>query len=474
MKWDGRGRPSYETEPSLRQLGRARHLIMSKRTLIKNATVMLPEGPRDVDVLIDDARIGDIDPAAQLRVDETIDASGLHLLPGVIDDQVHFREPGLTHKEDLANASRACAKGGVTTYLEMPNTVPAATTCQRLHEKLALAAEKSLVNYGFYIGATSENVDELKSATRTPGIKIFIGSSTGDLLVDSQEALERIFAETTLPICAHCEDESTIRANAARLADTTDVADHSRIRDHEAAKVATRRALDLAHRHGHRFHVLHLSTADEVELVADHRGLITAEVCPHHLLFNVSDYERLGTLIQMNPSVKTREDNEGLWRALVAGNIQVVATDHAPHTLAEKQQPYPASPSGVPAVENSLALMLHAVHEGRCQLEQVVHWMCEAPARVWDLRNKGRIEVGYDADLVLVDMQRRAVIRNEEQLTKCGWSPWHGVELTGWPVRTWVLGQEVFRDGELNESVRGREAEYDHARGGYWSGTQTG
>jgi len=282
------------------------------KTLIRNAHVVLPDAIERVSILIDDTRIADIDPAPQAPADETIDAAGLHLLPGVVDDQVHFREPGLTHKEDLASGSRACAKGGVTTFLEMPNTLPAATTQTRVEEKLALAARKSLVNYGFYIGATPDNVDELRRAHRTPGIKIFLGSSTGDLLVDDQDALERIFGETTLPIAAHCEDETTVRANAALLAGTHDVADHSHIRDHQAALVATRRAIDLAYRHRHRFHVLHVSTAAETELLADHRNLITGEACPHHLLLAFDDYAWLGTLAQMNPSLKTRADCEQL------------------------------------------------------------------------------------------------------------------------------------------------------------------
>src|SRR4051794_22462165 len=249
------------------------------RQVIKNAQVVLPGGIERVSVVMEGEQIADIDPAAQLAVDETVDASGLYLLPGVIDDQVHFREPGLTHKEDLATGSRACAKGGITTFLEMPNTKPATTTQARLNEKLALAASKSLVNYGFYIGATSDNFGELRQAERTPGIKIFIGSSTGDLLVDEQDALERIFGETTLPITAHCEDETTVRANAARFAGTTNVADHSRIRDHAAALTASRRAIELAFRHKHRFHVLHVSTAAEARLLADHRRLITGEAC---------------------------------------------------------------------------------------------------------------------------------------------------------------------------------------------------
>jgi dihydroorotase len=444
------------------------------KTLIRHAQVVLPTEIVRTNVLIENDKIAAIDASEHTAADETIDAQGLHLLPGVIDDQVHFREPGLTHKEDLYTASRACAKGGVTTFLEMPNTKPTTTTVAALHDKLALAATKSLVNYGFYIGATTDNLSELQAAQRTPGIKIFIGSSTGNMLVDSQEALEAIFAETTLPICAHCEDETTVRENAAKWATTTNVADHSRIRDHRAAVIATRRALDLAYRHQHRFHVLHVSTADEVPLVADHRNLITSEVCPHHLLFNIDDYARLGTLVQMNPSLKTAADNEALWQALLHGIIQVIATDHAPHTLEEKQLPYsadhskPGSPSGLPAVENSLALMLNEVQRGRCSLQQVVHWMCDAPARVWDIVGKGRIAVGYDADLVLVDLHKTAEIRNETQETKARWSPWHGQTLTGWPVRTWVLGQEVFRNGQINDQVRGREAAYDHARGGYW------
>lgn len=443
------------------------------RTLIRNATAMLPTGAARVDLVIEGDKIAEIDPGVGLAVDETIEAAGLHLLPGVVDDQVHFREPGLTHKEDLEHATRACAKGGVTTFLEMPNTSPTTTTCERLAEKLALASTKCRVNYGFYLGATPENVAELAAGQRTPGIKVFIGSSTGDLLVDSQDALERIFAETTLPITAHCEDEATVRANAQRLAGTSDLADHSRIRDHAAARIATTRALDLAARHDHRFHVLHVSTGDETDLIRaaieSGRGLITGEACPHHLLFSTDDYERLGTQIQMNPSLKAPEDCSRLWDALRAGVLQVIATDHAPHTWEEKQQPYPKSPSGLPAVENSLALMLNEAHQGRCTLQQVVHWMCDAPARTWDLIGKGRLEVGYDADLVLVDLERRHTVRSVGQLTKCGWSPWDGVELVGQPVRTLVNGLTVYSEGRVNDAVRGTEARFDHARGGYWA-----
>ena len=447
------------------------------RTLIRGATCVLPEETIRTDVLIADGRIAHVGAPAGARVDTTVDATGLHLLPGVVDDQVHFREPGLVHKEDLATGSRACARGGVTTFLEMPNTNPATITRERLQEKLALAASKSSVNYGFYLGATVDNLGELHGEGDTPGIKIFIGSSTGDLLVDEQEALERIFAETTLPITAHCEDETMVRQNATAFGGGREVADHSRIRDHAAALRATRRAFDLARRHRHRFHLLHVSTAGEVELLAEEiergHGLITAEACPHHLFFNVDDYPRLGTRIQMNPSVKTAADNAALWQALADGTIQVIATDHAPHTLEEKAKPYPASPSGLPAVENSLALMLDQVNRGRLSLERVVELMCDAPARVWGIVGKGRIAEGWDADLVLVDLEKSATIRDADQWTKSRWSPWDGTTLTGWPVRTWVMGETVFVagvDGEkLDPGVRGQAARFDPEAGGYWT-----
>lgn len=439
------------------------------RTLIRGARVVLPNETVSTSVLVAGAKIVDIDVAMQTAADVIVEADGKYLIPGVVDDQVHFREPGLTAKEDLATATMACAKGGVTSFLEMPNTNPTTTTVDRLHDKLALAATKSLVNYGFFIGATPDNVDELSRAQRTPGIKIFIGSSTGNLLVDEQEALERIFAETTLPITAHCEDEATIRENRERIGEIRSIEDHSRIRDHRAALVATQRATDLARRHGHRFHVLHVSTGDEVPVFADHQNLLTAEVCLHHIFFSIDDYPRLGSRIQMNPSIKTRNDCETLWQALLDGKIQIVATDHAPHTLEEKAKPYPQSPSGLPAVENSLALMLDQVNQGRCSIEQIVAWMCDGPARIWDMVGKGRIERGYDADLVLVDMQLEKTIRDEEQWTKSRWSPWHGETLQGWPVMTWVRGHLVYDHGRLDPSQRGAEIAFDHRRGGYWA-----
>ena len=437
------------------------------RTLFRNARIVSPQGVVEGHLLVEDTRIADIDVSSDTIADQIIDVAGRHLIPGVVDDQVHFREPGLTHKEDLRHATRACARGGITSFLEMPNTQPTTTSVTALHDKLAMASDRCLVNYGFYMGATCENLKELQQAKRTPGIKIFIGSSTGDLLVDRQDALERIFAETTLPICAHCEDETTIRENQKLHEASTEVATHSKVRDHRAALIGTRRAIDLALRHQHRFHVLHVSTADEIEPIHAARQWVTAEVCPHHLFFNTSDYARLGSLVKMNPSIKEPADNQALFQALLDGKIQVIATDHAPHTLQEKSAPYPACPSGLPAVENSLALMLHQVNAGRCSIQQVVSWMCEAPARIWDLVGKGKIEIGYDADLTIVDLELTETIRNADQQTKCGWSPWDGSTLQGWPVQTWVKGQKVFqRDLEggnwFADEWLGTEILYDH------------
>lgn len=448
---------------------------MNSTVLILNGTVILPSGRAKTNVLIKNGKIAAVDASSHTQADEVIDSEGLYILPGVIDDQVHFREPGLTHKEDLRTASEACAAGGVTSFLEMPNTKPAATTVDLIEQKYSIAKSKSIVNYGFYIGATTTNVGDLKQAKNVPGIKIFIGSSTGDLLVDDQDALERIFAETSLPICAHCEDESTVRRNQAAFGENVTVHDHSRIRDIEAAVIATKRAFDLARRHHHRFHLLHTSTAAEVPLLVDLQPYLTAEVCPHHLFFNYDDYDRLGNWIQMNPSIKFREDNVALWNALLSGNIQVIATDHAPHTLEEKNQKYPMSPSGLPAVENYLALFLNQAAAGRITLEQIASWMSDAPARIWGLVGKGRIEVGYDADLVIVDIRKTKTIQNELQFTKSRWSPWHGETLTGWPVQTLVGGKTVFIDdgsnprGRIVEQTAARRLQCDHSRGGYWS-----
>ncbi len=439
----------------------------------------MPEETARTSVLVEGGWILGVDAPPHVRADEVVNADGLHLLPGVIDGHVHFRDPGLTHKEDLRTGSRACAAGGITSFLEMPNTAPQTVTVEALAAKLALAERRCVVNYGFYMGAATDNLDELRRAERTrgvptPGIKIFIGSSTGSMLVDDQDRLEAIFAETTLPIAAHCEDESTVRANRARLSGPLTVRDHSRIRDHRAAVTATLRAIDLAERHRRRLHVLHVSTAEEAVIFAERRGpaakpsgLVTAEVCPHHLFLDTSDYERLGTLAQMNPALKTALDRAALRQALMDGAIQILATDHAPHTLEEKRAAYPRSPSGIPSVDVFLPLLLNEVNRGRCTLGNLAAWMSDRPARIWDIVGKGRIEPGYGADLVLVDMAEEREVRNESQRTRCGWSPWHGTRLQGWPVRTWVGGRTVFADGRVATEPHGRELVFDHARGGY-------
>jgi dihydroorotase len=453
---------------------------MAHRTLLRGGDAVLPAGTTRVDVLLDGDRLR-IDPPGSVRADEIVDCTGRLIFPGVVDDQVHFRDPGLTHKEDLRTGSRAAATGGVTTFLEMPNTVPATVTRERWEEKNRIAESKCAVNWGFYFGATPHNLDELKAAdvSRTPGIKIFIGSSTGDLLVDDQEALERIFAETTLPICAHCEDETTVRENRERVRDRLGEPPwpyraHSEVRDENAAVVCVKRAIDLATRHDHRFHVLHVSSAGELGEIAVAGPQITAEVCPHHLLFDCGDYERLGSRVQMNPAVKSSTDRSAMWGALAKGEvIQVVATDHAPHTPDEKAAAYPGSPSGLPAVENCLSLMLtHGPAHG-VTVDRLAAAMCDAPARVWGLVGKGRLADGYDADVCVVDPEERFTVRAEEQFTKTRWSPWEGDALTGRVTDTFVGGRRVFtRSGgtaTVEDAARGRAVRCDHSLGGFYA-----
>ena len=434
------------------------------RVLIRGARVVSGSGVRDANVLIEGDRIAAVGVPGDTPHDELIAADGLFLIPGVVDSHVHFREPGADHKETFASGSRAAARGGVTTILDMPNVSPPMTTIARLHERLDRAAATCHVNFGFFIGATTDNLDELKRAERTPGIKIFIGSSTGNLLVDDQDLLEAIFAETTLPICAHCEDESTVRANLAALTPPMTHAQHSLVRNEEAAMIAIRRAVDLSLRHEHPFHVLHLSTAAEVEFLRDTKargtGLVTGEVCPPHLHFSIDDYPELGARIQINPALKTTADRDRLWDGLHDGTIDAVVTDHAPHTLAEKDQPYPDSPSGLPSVENSLPLMLDRVHAGEITIQDAVRWMCEAPARIWNLAGKGVIEAGADADFALIDMEGTTPVADGDQWTRVNWSPWHGRTLRGAVVRTIVLGRTIYDRGEFDASVLGREVTF--------------
>ena len=434
-------------------------MSVDRSLLIRHARIILPNGESLIgDVL---TRFGTIVEISREISSKTatreIDAQGLTLLPGVIDPQVHFREPGLEYKEDLFTASCACAKGGITSFLEMPNTRPLTTTQQALDDKLHRASLKCLVNYGFFVGATAENKEDLLLAEPTPGIKIFMGSMHGDLLVDQDVALEAIFAHGQRLIAVHAEDQARINQRRQEFAGIHDPAIHSQIQDDQAALLATKLALKLAKKYHRRLHILHLSTALEADLLRqDKPSWVTAEVTPQHLLLNTSAYEKIGTWAQMNPPLRSHHDNEVLWQALKDGVIDFIATDHAPHTLAEKAQEYPNTPSGMPGVETSLPLMLTAAMQGRCTVAQVVEWMSSAVAQAYGIPKKGAIAVGYDADLVLVDLETYRPVLREELLTKCGWSPFEGWNLTGWPVTTIVGGQVVFDHGKLDTEGRGQ------------------
>lgn len=430
--------------------------------LIRHATIMLPDGEFLVgDVLVRDRLIVQVAPEINASGVKEIDATGLTLLPGVIDPQVHFREPGLEHKEDLFTASCACAKGGVTSFLEMPNTRPLTITQAALDDKLQRAAQKCVVNYGFFIGATPENLPDLLTAHPTPGIKIFMGSMHGPLLVDSEAALEAIFAQGKRLIAVHAEDRARIEQRRLEFAGIHDPKVHSQIQDNQTALLATQLAVKLANKYQRRLHILHMSTGEEAEFLRqDKPQWVTAEVTPQHLLLNTSAYDTIGTWAQMNPPLKSPHDNDVLWQALLDGVIDFIATDHAPHTLEEKAQEYPNTPSGMPGVETSLALMLTAAMEGRCTVAQVANWMSTAVAKGYGIENKGAISPGYDADLVLVDLNTYRPVMREELLTKCGWSPFEGWNLTGWAVMTIVGGQIVYENGKVNTEVRGEALKF--------------
>ncbi len=433
--------------------------MSSPSLLIRRARIILPSGEFIVgDVLTRDGQIIKVSPSEiEETVTRSIDADGLTLLPGVIDPQVHFREPGLEHKEDLFTASCACAKGGVTSFLEMPNTRPLTITQETLNDKLQRAASKCLVNYGFFIGATSDNLSELLHANPTCGIKIFMGSMHGPLLVDPQEILEPIFANGEILIAVHAEDQTRLRQRREEFANIHDVAIHSQIQDSQTALIATQRALKLSKKYRRRLHILHMSTAEEANLMRQEKpSWVTCEVTPQHLLLNTTAYEEIGSFAQMNPPLRTSHDNEVLWQALLDGVIDFIATDHAPHTLEEKKQDYPKSPSGMPGVETSLPLMLTAAAQGRCTVAQVVNWMSTAVASAYSIPNKGAIAPGYDADLVLVDLNSHKKVQKEQLATKCGWSPFEGWNLTGWPVTTIVGGEIAYHQGELNTETRGK------------------
>jgi len=425
--------------------------------LIRNSAMVI-----DGDIVQGDLRVvagkiasvapgGGLDP---LDGETMIDGEGLHLLPGAIDPQVHFREPGQSEKEDIGSGSRAAAAGGVTAFLDMPNNVPAATTMEAMQAKLDSAAHSAVTHHGFFIGATPNNVVDLQQAVGTPdapspttgicGIKVFMGSSTGDLLVHQQQHLEDIFAGTAGIIAVHAEDEDRLNARKPEFAHRTDVAAHAEWRDSETALIATQRAAALAESHGHRLHVLHLTSALEADWLASNKSaLITTEVCPQHLTFDDSDVAERGTRLVMNPPIRYAEDRETLWRRLRDGTIDCIATDHAPHTLENKKLGFPQAHSGMPGVETSLPLMLTHAADGKCSVTDVVSWMCEGPARVYGMTGKGKLAEGMDADLVLVDMESRRKVHDTDTWTRVGWTALDGMALTGWPMLTIVDGVVV-------------------------------
>ncbi len=394
-----------------------------------------------------------------------IDARGHHLLPGVIDDQVHFREPGLTHKEDIAHATAAAAAGGVTSFMEMPNTVPNTLTQELLEAKYRIGATDSLVNYSFFMGVGNDNLDEvLRTDPRTVcGLKAFLGSSTGNMLVDDENTLDRLFSKAHMILAVHAEDEPTIRANmaaaVARWGETIPVEQHPVIRSAEACYRSSSRAVAMAREHGTRLHVLHISTERELELfqAGPVEGKhITAEACIHHLWFTDHDYAERGTFIKWNPAVKTTADRDAVRRAVAEDRIDVVATDHAPHTADEKALPYAKCPSGGPLIQHSLVAMLELMHQGLFTLEQVVEKMCHAPARLFQIEKRGFIREGYHADLVLVDLDAPWTVDRANLLYKCGWSPLVGQRFRSRVERTWVNGRTVYANGAVDRSIRGQ------------------
>lgn len=440
--------------------------------IVRGAQVVNEGRTLQADVLVRGGVIERVAPEGITGVQGATEVAGegLHLLPGAIDDQVHFREPGLTHKDDIAHGSAAAVAGGITTFMEMPNTQPQTLTQALLAEKYALGAASSVANYSFYMGASNTNIDEvLRTDPRTVcGLKAFLGSSTGDMLVDDQAVLDRLFRRAHLILAVHAEHEPTIRHNLAeaiaRYGDAIPIEEHPVIRSAEACYRSSSNAVALAREHGTRLHVLHISTARETELfepgpIAGKR--ITAEACVHHLWFTAADHATRGTLIKWNPAVKTAEDRDAIRRAVREGRIDVVATDHAPHTLEEKALPYTKCPSGAPLVQHALVAMLELVHQGQFTLEQVVEKMCHAPARLFEVQRRGFVREGYHADLVLVDLDRPWTVDAGNILYKCGWSPLSGQRFRARVLRTWVNGQTAYADGRVDRSVRGMRVLFD-------------
>ncbi|SDW16120.1 dihydroorotase [Lutibacter oricola] len=437
-------------------------------TLIKNAQIVNEGKVFEGDVLIDGEFIVDIDSSISSKSANTkvIDAEGKYLIPGVIDDQVHFREPGLTHKANIETESRAAVAGGITSFIEMPNTVPQATTQELLEEKFENASKVSYANYSFMFGGTNDNLEELLKTDpkNVAGIKLFLGSSTGNMLVDNEEVLEKIFSSTKMLIAVHCEDEATIKANLEsyleQYGEDIPIEMHPKIRSEEACYLSSSKAIELAKKTGARLHVFHLSTEKETKLFTNKIPLeekqITAEVCVHHLWFDESDYEKKGTFIKWNPAVKTEKDKEGLWKALLDDRIDIIATDHAPHTLKEKKQVYTKAPSGGPLVQHALPALLKANRQGKISIEKIVEKMSHNPAKIFKIEKRGFIKKGYYADLVLVDNASPWTVKKENILYKCGWSPFEGTTFYSKIIYTFVNGIAVYANGKFKDDVKGK------------------
>ncbi|QJW91890.1 dihydroorotase [Spirosoma taeanense] len=444
--------------------------------LIRNATVINENQITETDILIGDGLIRKIGlNLSDALVNRVIDAQGKYLLPGVIDDQVHFREPGLTHKATIRSESRAAVAGGVTSFMEMPNTVPNALTQQLLADKYAIASQSSLANYSFFMGASNSNLDEvLRTDPRAVcGIKVFMGSSTGNMLVDNERVLDELFAQSPMLIATHCEDEATIRANTeqyrAEYGPDAPARIHPLVRNEAACLISSSMAVELARRHNTRLHILHISTADELPLF-DHTSLgpvplrdkrITAEVCVHHLWYDSRDYERLGNQIKCNPAIKASHHKEALLAALLDDRLDIIATDHAPHTWEEKQQPYWQAPSGLPLVQHPLLMMLEFVKQGKLSMETLVRKMCHAPAECFQIDRRGYIREGYWADLVLVDMNQSTTVTKENLYYHCGWSPLEGFTFGASVTHTVVSGELVYADGEFLKARAGQRLSFE-------------
>jgi dihydroorotase len=422
--------------------------------LLKGATIVSHAGESVADLAISDGRVAALGDIATPRADRVIDARGLHILPGVIDSQVHFREPGLEHKEDLASGSRAAVLGGVTAVFEMPNTKPATTTAEALADKVARARRRMHCDFAFFVGATKHNIDELPALEQlegAAGIKIFAGSSTGDLLVDDEKSLSRILAKIRRRAAFHSESESRLQARAD-VRRAGDVTSHSEWRDAQAALASTEMLLRLARQAGKRIHILHVSTAAEMQLLALNKDIATVEVTPQHLTLVAGEaYATLGTRAQMNPPLRDKAHQDVLWWGLDQGVVDVLGSDHAPHTLQEKGEDYPASPSGMPGVQTLVPVMLDHVNKGRLSLARFVDLTSAGPQRIFGIAGKGRIALGYDADLTIVDLKMEKTITNDWIASKCGWTSFAGRKVKGWPVGTILRGNVAMWEGELGE-----------------------